>query len=227
LLYRLVGVGKYRRRELLLNSNIDLVSVKRAYRRYALYYDAVFGIALGAGRRHAVAVVNSIPGSRVLEVGIGTGLSVADYNPDKQIIGIDISSDMLKKAQQRITGRALSNVVALLEMDAEQLAFADDSFDIVVAMYVASVTPSPDRFFGETKRVCRPGGDILIVNHFAADGGIRGRAERLLAPLSRWLGWRPDHTLKTLLSGHDERIEAMYDLPPFGLFSFVHIRNDK
>lgn len=206
---------------------MNLTSVKRAYGRHASYYDVVFGIVLRNGQKHTTAKANSLPGERVLEVGIGTGLSLADYGPDKQITGIDISSEMLSKARQRVAEQAVTNVEALLEMNAEQLTFADDSFDIVVAMYVASVVPSPACFLREARRVCKPGGDILIVNHFAKDGGVRGYVEKLLTPLCEYLGWRLDFTLESLLGGSPLQVAELCDLPPFGWLSLVHIRNRK
>ena len=210
-----------------VGDGMDLVSVKRAYKRHAPYYDAVFGVALRKGRKHAVAKANSLPGTRVLEVGVGTGLSLGDYGSDKKIIGIDISSEMLRKAQQRVAEHAVPNIEALLEMDAERITFDDDSFDTVVALYVASVVPNPGRFLSEVRRVCKPGGDVLIVNHFAKDDGLRGYVERYLAPLSGYLGWRPDFTLESMYSGSPLMIEELRELPPFGLFSLVHICNTK
>lgn len=206
---------------------MDLVSIKRVYRRHAPYYDVVFGVAFRNGRKHVAAKANSLSGRRILEVGVGTGLSLGDYASDKQIVGIDISSEMLRKARQRVAEYAVPNVEALLEMDAEQLTFDNNSFDIVIAMYVASVVPSPQRFLSEVRRVCKPEGDILIVNHFARDGGLRGYVEQFLAPLSEHLGWRPDFTLESLLSGSALKIEESRELPPFGLFSLVHIRNTR
>ena len=206
---------------------MDLASVKRAYRRHAPYYNIVFGFALRAGRKQVTAKANSLLGRRVLEVGVGTGLSLGDYTSDKKIIGIDISSEMLRKARQRVAEHAIPNVEALLEMDAEKLAFDDDLFDIVIALYVASVVPRPQRFLSEVRRVCKPEGDILIVNHFARDSGLRGYVERYLAPLSEYLGWHPDFTLKSLLSGSALKIQESREIPPFGLFSLVHIRNIK
>lgn len=206
---------------------MNLISVKRAYRRHARYYNVIFGLALRNGQKHTAAKANSLPGKRVLEIGVGTGLSLERYRSDKQIVGIDISSEMLRKARRRVARHAVPNVEALLEMDAEHLEFDDGTFDIVVAMYVASVVPDPTRFLREARRVCKPGGDILIVNHFARKYGLRGYAERGLAPLSEFLGWRPDFTLETLLAGNNLHIEEQYELPPFGLFALVHIRNTK
>lgn len=208
-----------------LRRAIDLSAVKQAYRRHSHYYDAVFGRLLHKGRMAAVEKANGLPGTTVLEVGVGTGISLPHFARDKRIVGIDISPEMLKKARRR--ARGLSNVAALLEMDAEQLAFADDSFEIVVAMYVASVVPNPPKLMGELQRVCAPGGHILIVNHSTRTGGLRGSAERRLAPLASMLGWRPDFALEPFLASGTARIVEWRDLKPFGLFTLVHSRNEK
>ena len=121
----------------------------------------------------------------MLEVGVGTGLALPHYDSEKRITGIDLSAEMLARARDRVKVSGLTNVEALLEMDAEQTGFPDGSFDIAVAMFVASVVPHPRKLLLEMRRVVRPGGHILFVNHFAAERGPRWWAERALAPRSR------------------------------------------
>jgi phosphatidylethanolamine/phosphatidyl-N-methylethanolamine N-methyltransferase len=162
-----------------------------------------------------------------LEVGVGTGLSLPHYRPDYRIVGIDISPHMLAKAHERVADRQLGNVEALLEMDAENLEFADNTFDLVVAMFVVSVVPHPDRLLSEMQRVCIPGGDILVVNHFAHENGLRGAVERRLAPFSRHLGWRPDFRLDPHLEGTSLEMLETKHTDPFGMFTLVHYRNGK
>ena len=174
---------------------MDIESVRSAYRRHAPYYDAVFGILLHPGRRRTVQLANQVAGARVLEVGVGTGLSLARYRRDLRIVGIDVSTEMLRQARRRVSAKGLKHVEALLDMDAENLKFPDDSFDTVIAMYVASVVPNPDRLLAEIQRVCKPDGQILIVNHFAKPNGLRGRLVRGLSIWSKKLGWRPDFAL--------------------------------
>jgi phosphatidylethanolamine/phosphatidyl-N-methylethanolamine N-methyltransferase len=206
---------------------MDLQSVLNAYRRHAPYYDAVFGLLLGPGRQRTVDWANRLPGKRLLEVGVGTGLSLPHYRPDLRITGIDISPEMLRLARRRARQRHLTNVDALLEMDAECLDFPDDSFDLAIAMYVASVVPNPRRMIAEVQRVCRTDGHILIVNHFAEENGLRGKVERKLAPLSRKLGWRPDFPIQSVLSSGTLEILAADRAAPFGLFTILHCRNAK
>lgn len=206
---------------------MNLNSVRRAYRRHAPYYDVVFGALLQSGRMLAVDKVNRLPGRRVLEVGVGTGISLPHYTADKRIVGIDVSTEMLEKARRRAAEQGLANVEALLEMDAEAVAFVDDTFDIVAAMYVASVVPSPPRFLREMQRVCVNGGHILIVNHFTREGGLRGAAERKLAPLCNMLGWRPDFALDPFLKSGTLEVVEQRQTSPFGLFTLIHCRNAK
>ena len=162
---------------------MDAASVRHAYRRWAPVYDFTFGLIAEAGRKNAVQIINRRKG-RVLEVGVGTGLSLPCYGSHLTITGIDLSPEMLAKAQDKIERRALRNVVALHEMDAGALAFPDESFDTVVAMYVMTVVPEPDRVMRELERVCAAGGEVILVNHFSQDEGVRGFIERRLAPFA-------------------------------------------
>jgi phosphatidylethanolamine/phosphatidyl-N-methylethanolamine N-methyltransferase len=206
-------------------ASLDADAVRAAYRRWAAIYDAVFGGVSAWGRRRAVAEANRLPGSRVLEVGVGTGLALPHYRAEKRITGIDLSTDMLQRARSRVAREQLSNVTALIEMDAEATTFPAASFDIAVAMFVASVVPNPRRLLAEMQRVVRPGGHILFVNHFAAEGGPRWWAERALAPASRKLGWHPDFALEALLPEAERAQATRQPVPPFGLFTLVRLPN--
>ncbi|MCI0754353.1 class I SAM-dependent methyltransferase [Teichococcus vastitatis] len=204
---------------------LDAESVRDAYRRWAGVYDALFGGVSSPGRRRAVATVNRLPGNRVLEVGVGTGLALPRYRREKNVTGIDLSREMLLKARERVEQEQLSHVDGLLEMDAESMAFADGSFDIAVAMFTASVVPDAKRLLTEMQRVVRPGGHLLFVNHFAAEGGPRWWVERTMAPLSRVLGWHPDFAFSDLFDSRTIEVEAIQPCPPAGLFTLVHLRN--
>ncbi len=204
---------------------LDADSVRAAYRRWARIYDASFGGVSAPGRRRAVAAVNGLPGSRVLEVGVGTGLALPLYRPDKRVTGIDLSADMLQLARRRVLQMRLDNVEALLEMDAEQTGFPDGAFDVAVAMFVASVVPHPRRLLAELRRVVRPGGHILFVNHFAAERGPRWWAEWAMAPLSRKLGWHPDFAFAALLVAEDRAQARITPVPPAGIFTLVQLPN--
>ena len=203
---------------------MDFVTVKRAYRRHAPYYDAVFGAFLGRGRRVAVDKINQLSSRRVLEVGVGTGVSLPRYHRGMRIVGIDISPEMLAKARRRVEDYGLTNVEAIHEMDAENIKFPDSSFDVVAAMYVASVVPNPPKLLSEMLRVCKPGGDVIVVNHFRAERGLRAAVERYLAPLSSYLGWRPDFGLDAFVDGHKAKLVDRYPTDPFGMFTLVHFR---
>jgi len=157
---------------------LDADSVRAAYRRWAGVYDTVFGGVSAFGRRRAVEAVNALPGLHVLEVGVGTGLALPHYSRAKRITGIDLSAEMLAFARLRVKSSGLVNVEALLEVDAEATGFEEGSFDIAVAMFVASVVPNPRLLLAEMRRVVRPGGHLLFVNHFAAERGPRWWAER-------------------------------------------------
>src|SRR5918999_825308 len=130
-------------------------------------------------------------GGRILEVGVGTGISLERYSRNNRITGIDISAPMLRKAQERVRALGLTNVDALSVMDAAKLAFADGSFDVVVAQYVITAVPDPDAALDEFARVVRPGGEIILVNHLGAESGPRALFEAAFAPIARRLGWRP------------------------------------
>lgn len=207
------------------HSALDADAVRAAYRRWAGVYDLVFGGVSGWGRRRAAAEVNRLPGTRVLEVGVGTGLALPRYAADKRITGIDLSAEMLERARHRVRSERLGNVDALLELDAEATGFADGEFDIAVAMFVASVVPNPRQLMAELRRVVRPGGHILLVNHFAAEGGLRWWAERTLAPASRALGWHPDFAVDALFTPEERRMTRFTSVPPFGLFTLARMRN--
>lgn len=204
---------------------IDAESVRETYRRWAGIYDAVFGGVTSYGRRRAVAAINRLPPGRVLEVGVGTGLALPLYRPDKQVVGIDLSRHMLEKAHARVARERLANVQGLLEMDAERMAFADGAFDIAVAMFTASVVPDARRLFAEMSRVVRPGGHLLFVNHFAAEAGPRWWVERTMAPLARRLGWHPDFALRDMIDPGTVSAEDLVPCPPAGLFTLLTLRN--
>jgi phosphatidylethanolamine/phosphatidyl-N-methylethanolamine N-methyltransferase len=210
-------------RPVLPHSALDADAVRAAYRRWAGVYDTVFGGISAWGRRRAVSTVNGLPGRDVLEVGVGTGLALPHYGADKRITGIDLSAEMLERARDRVSEGRLANVATLLEMDAEATIFGDASFDIAVAMFVASVVPHPRKLMAELRRVVRPGGHILFVNHFAAEGGPRWWVERAMAPASRALGWHPDFEVAALFTP-EERVQASFaSMPPFGLFTLARL----
>ena len=204
---------------------LDADAVRAAYKRWAGVYDTVFGGVSSVGRRRAVALVNTLPGRDVLEVGVGTGLALPHYTADKRITGIDLSAEMLQQARKRVASLDLPNVDALRVLDAESPDFPDASFDVAVAMFVASVVPHPRGLLAEMRRVVRPGGNILFVNHFAAERGPRWWVEAAKAPASRALGWHPDFAMQALFSPDDLVRMRADPVPPFGIFTLVRLPN--
>lgn len=206
---------------------MDIGAVEHAYRRYARYYDFIFGAVFQPGRKAIVRHMDCKPGERILEVGVGTGLSLPLYPRNVLVTGIDISRDMLAKAEARKLREGLDNVVQLSVMDAENMSFKDGSFDKVVAMHVASVVPNPERLVDEMCRVCKPNGRLIFVNHFHSRNPVLGAIENLLAPLSKQIGFRPDFSLKRFLL--DTGLEAI-SIHPVNMFHFctmVEARNSK
>jgi phosphatidylethanolamine/phosphatidyl-N-methylethanolamine N-methyltransferase len=178
---------------------MQIEAVKTAYRRYARIYDMVFGAVLQPGRRAVLETLKLKPGDRVLEVGVGTGLSLPLYPRDVRITGIDVSNEMLERARARVARAGLKNVDALIEMDAEDMTFPDASFDKVVAMYVVSVVPHPAKLLEELHRVCKPDGEVFIVNHFQSDNPVVGTLERALGMFSSQIGFDPEVDLRKLV----------------------------
>ncbi len=205
---------------------LDAIShdhVLRAYRRYAPYYDRLFGAILDPGRRSLAAAVTALSPASVLEVGVGTGLMLPCYPRASRVVGVDISPEMLARAQERVDGVAHPNVRLAL-MDAERLAFADGSFDCVTLPYVLSVTPHPQRLVAEVRRVCRAGGTILILNHFSGSGWWWA-LERVVRPLAGRIGFRSDFRLAHEVSRHDWEVEWVRAVNVLGLSKLVSIRN--
>src|SRR5262247_522868 len=206
-------------------ARMDEDAIKSAYRRWAPVYDRTFGFVAAEGRKHSVEIINQRKG-RVLEVGVGTGLSLPTYGRHLEIVGIDLSPEMLEKARERVVAERLRNVTGLYEMDAGDLKFDDASFDTVVAMYVMTVVPDPEKVMRELARVCRPGGEVLIVNHFSAEEGMRGWVERRMAPFADMLGWRPVFDIERVLVCDDLVLLEKRGLRPFGLFTMMRFHKD-
>ncbi len=203
---------------------INASEVKLAYRRWAPVYDFTFGLFAKTGRIGAVNVVNRRQG-RVLEVGVGTGMSLPHYKDHLDVTGIDLSADMLAKARERIAQDKIENV-QVLEMDAAHLDFEDDSFDTVVAMYVLTVVPAPEAVMAELERVCKPGGQVVILNHFSQDHGVRGFVERLLAPYAAPIGWRPEFPIEVIMGRDRLTLVKRERIQPFGLFTMLRFVKD-
>ncbi len=168
----------------------DNAFVERVYDKIASIYDLAYGPILQPGRRRAMALMGAIAGTRVLEVGVGTGLNLSLYPAHCDVTGIDVSSVMLVKADERIARERLQ--ARLFQMDAADLRFPDNTFDVVYAPYLISVVPDPATVLREMRRVCRPGGRIVILNHFRSSGAVLSRIERWLSPRTVHIGFKAD-----------------------------------
>ena len=175
--------------------------VQQAYDRLAKVYDFFFGAILQPGRERAVRTIQSRPGLRVLELGIGTGLTAPLYSREWSVVGADLSAAMLMQAQKRIAELGLEQNVRLLQADGARLPFDDESFDVVLVPYVMSVVPDPIGVGRELRRVCRPSGQIILLNHFLSQDSLGAKLERWISPLTTRIGFRTDLSLQWLLTG--------------------------
>jgi phosphatidylethanolamine/phosphatidyl-N-methylethanolamine N-methyltransferase len=197
--------------------------VRVAYRRWAPFYDATFGKLVEAGVKQTVERANVLQG-RLLEVGVGTGLALPQYADHLRVTGIDLSADMLALAKKRVARKSVSNIEALLEMDATHLDFADGAFDVVTAMYVLTVVPDPAKVIRELARVTKPGGTVLIANHFSVEGGLRGIVEKKMSRHAAKLGWRPEFPVDAVLVSDKLRLVSLKQLKPWGFFTLLEFR---
>jgi len=204
-------------------ARLDTSSVLKAYARWAPIYDFTFGLVAAFGRRAAVNAINSRSGA-LLEVGVGTGITLPNYEQKLRVTGIDLSPDMLEKARNKVAKLGLTNIDGIYEMDASAMELDDGSFDTVVAMYVMTVVPDPQKVMRELERVCAPGGEVIIVNHFAQDHGVRGRIERRMAPFARLLGWHPDFVIETITGFTDLELVEARAMHPMGLFTMLRFK---
>jgi phosphatidylethanolamine/phosphatidyl-N-methylethanolamine N-methyltransferase len=207
-----------------MTGELDQATVRKAYARWAPVYDLVFGPVFDRGRQAAIAAAEQV-GGRILEVGVGTGISLPGYSSRNRIVGIDLSEPMLRKAQERVAELSLKHVERLEVMDAEHLSFPDASFDVVVAHYVVSAVPNPEAALDEFARTLRPGGEIVLLSRVGAEAGLRHLVEKLLQPLVRRLGWRTafswDRFARWTALRDDVRLIERRTMPPFGHFSLV------
>ena len=209
---------------------MQTAGVAAAYDHWAPIYDLVFGKVFATGRREAIAAAEKV-GGRILEVGVGTGISLPHYSPDSRIVGVDISDHMLDKARERVRRLDLGNVEAIRVMDAEELEFPDSSFDVVVAQYVVTAVPNPERALDEFVRVVRPGGEIVITTRIGAERGLRGSIEKTLMPVTTRLGFRTEFLWERYeaWARKNGRVGLVENrpLPPLGHFSLVRYKKQQ
>jgi phosphatidylethanolamine/phosphatidyl-N-methylethanolamine N-methyltransferase len=210
--------------------DFDNEAVAKAYDRWAPVYDLVFGPVFERGRMSAIAAAERV-GGRILEVGVGTGISLPDYARGNRIYGVDISEMMLRKARERVAELRLDHVEGLAVMDAQKLEFPDESFDVVVAQYVVTTVPDPEATLDEFARVLKPGGEIVLVSRVGAEAGLRRSLERWFAPAARKLGWRTEFAWERYTAWaartHGVRLVERRAMPPFGHFSLIRFRKDR
>jgi phosphatidylethanolamine/phosphatidyl-N-methylethanolamine N-methyltransferase len=203
---------------------LDKETIAKAYARWAPVYDLVFGAVFERGRHAAIAAAERIGGS-ILEVGVGTGISLPDYSPRNRLCGVDISEPMLRKAKERVAEHGLSNVEGLWVMDAEHLSFPNASFDVVVAQYVITTVPDPEATLDEFARILKPGGEIVLVSRLGAEAGLRRALERWFAPAARKLGWRSEFSWERYARWAEQtpgmELVERRSMPPFGHFSLI------
>ncbi len=206
---------------------MDLNDTIRTYRLFSGSYDIFFGPVFHPGRKEAVRIANDRPGQRILEVGVGTGLSLPHFRPDSRVTGIDVSAEMLDKAKSRTDRLGLAHVDGLHVMDAENMSFADNSFDAVLALYVASVVPDPARFAAEMRRVCIPGGTIVVVNHFTSENPLARFMEKRLARLARHIGFHADFPFEAFQAMSGLSIREVRPSNLFGYWKLLRCVNQK
>ncbi|HKX79378.1 MAG TPA: methyltransferase domain-containing protein [Novosphingobium sp.] len=202
--------------------------VAAAYDRWAPVYDLVFGNVFKSGRQQSIEAAEAaagVLGGRILEVGLGTGISLPQYSRRNRLVGVDISDSMLDKARERVRTLGLDNVEAIEVMDAEALRFEDDSFDVIVAQYVVTAVPNPERALDEFVRVLKPGGEIVITTRIGADKGLRGGIEKFIMPVTSRLGWRTEFSWDRYeawaRTNPRVRLVEHRPLPPLGHFSLI------
>src|SRR6202795_2342588 len=213
----------------LSNVDLDKQTVTKAYARWAPVYDLVFGAVFERGRHAAIAAAERL-GGRILEVGVGTGISLPNYSTNCRLCGVDISAPMLRKAQERVDELGLSHVEGLWVMDAEHLSFPDGSFDAVVAQYVITTVPNPEATLDEFARVLKPGGEIVLVSRVGAEAGLRRSLEHWFQPAARKLGWRTEFAFKRYAQWASRTagvtLVERRAMPPFGHFSLIRFAKD-
>ncbi len=201
-------------------------SVRKIYDGYSGVYDFLFSSIFFPRIKSAIGSMDIEPGDSILDVGVGTGLSLPVYPNFCKITGIDLSDQMLGKARNKAEKLGLSNV-ALQQMDAMNIEFPDNSFDKVFLSHVVSVVPDPKKTINEVKRVCKPGGNIVIVNHFQSPNKFVAKVEDFITPVCKRLGWRTDLSLTDLLRESGLRVAKTYKIKKIDFWSIVFAYNDK
>jgi phosphatidylethanolamine/phosphatidyl-N-methylethanolamine N-methyltransferase len=205
---------------------MEVTEIKRIYAYYSRVYDFIFKRWFFPRQRHAIQSLKIGPGQRILDVGVGTGFSLPLYPRHARVIGVDLSSKMLWEAQKKVLHERLRHV-ALMEMDASHLAFPDSTFDVVIVAFVISVVSDPLQVLAEIKRVSKPEGQIVIINHFQSQNKVMAQLEKWVSPLCTKIGWRSDLALDYLVQHADLHIDRKYSLNKLDLWKVIYATNNK
>ncbi|MDO8426952.1 MAG: class I SAM-dependent methyltransferase [Deltaproteobacteria bacterium] len=205
---------------------MELESIKRIYAGYSGVYDALFKRFFYPRIKHAINYMDIKPGDRILDVGVGTGLSLPEFPKYCKVVGIDLSTEMLTKAREKIIENRLDNI-KVISMDAMSVGFKDDSFDKVFISHVVSVVPDPYKVMSEVKRVCRKGGQVVIVNHFKSKNKVIETVEKIINPVCKKIGWRSDLCLTEFINKSGLNVNEKYMLKKLDFWHIVFATNEK
>ncbi|MEK7773858.1 MAG: methyltransferase domain-containing protein [Deltaproteobacteria bacterium] len=205
---------------------MELKSIKKIYDGYSNVYDVLFKRFFYPRIKHAITYMDIRPGERILDVGVGTGLSFSVFPKHCKVVGIDLSTEMLRKAREKIDKNGLHNI-NVLSMDAMSIGFRDDSFDKVFISHVVSVVPDPYRVMSEVKRVCRKGGQVVIINHFKSRNKLVETVEKIINPVCKKIGWRSDLCLNEFIDRAGLKVKRKYMLKKLDFWHILFATNDK
>lgn len=205
---------------------LELDSIKKIYAGYSNVYDALFKRFFYPRIKHAINYMHIKPGERVLDVGVGTGLSLGEYPKTSRVVAVDLSFEMLKKAKEKVDKNRLGHI-KVLNMDAMNIAFRDDSFDKVFISHVVTVVPDPYKLMSEVRRVCKRGGQVVIVNHFKSSNKIVELVEKLINPVCKKIGWRSDLCLNEFIRRSGLNVRQKYMLKKLDFWHILFATNEK
>ena len=205
---------------------LELESIKKIYAGYSNIYDALFKRFFYPRIKHAITYMDIKPGDRVLDVGVGTGLSLSEFPHNCNVVGIDLSTAMLRKAKDKIRSHRL-NHIKVMSMDAMRMSFKDDSFDKVFISHVVTVVPDPYRLMSEVRRVCKKGGQVVIVNHFKSSNKVVEIVEKLINPVCKKIGWRSDLCLNEFINRSGLNVRQKYMLKKLDFWHILFATNEK
>lgn len=205
---------------------LEIESIKRIYAGYSKVYDALFKRFFYPRIKHAINYMDIKPGERVLDVGVGTGLSLCEYPKNCKVVAVDLSFEMLKKAKEKVRKNRLGHI-KVLSMDAMKIAFKDDSFDKVFISHVVTVVPDPYRLMSEVRRVCKKGGQVVIVNHFKSSNKMVELVEKLINPVCKKIGWRSDLCLNEFIKRSGLNVRQKYMLKKLDFWHILFATNEK